>query len=352
MKDYYNIVTNPIEFFSGTTNTTSPAYIEAVAIVENASPKSMGYMKNFVKSIEQFAQKSSDQKIAQSKGDIEKFSGYKNVRLGLEFLSSNVPGEEIVKNLKTMLSAIESNRNQYVDAYTKQIRILTVEYEASVYMLVTGISFAMASYTDIQQNGAQVKIVKKAGGMDKGVITKIIAGLAKELGSKDHRKYLEELIKAKDHVQVSTKLESTDFMESAVGDTMDLMAVVVGGAIKGFSMGKNIIRTVYNSMFGIIPLIRSVLYLRYKRKADTILALDEQIQFIQMNIDQLKNIKTMDETKKAEIIKKQQAVIEAFRKKSEKLRAELIETEKEAAVAIKKDDPTIKKDPGDDFIFD
>ena len=33
----YNIITNPIELFAGTTNTTSPVYTEAVKTIENKS---------------------------------------------------------------------------------------------------------------------------------------------------------------------------------------------------------------------------------------------------------------------------------------------------------------------------
>lgn len=350
----YEIITNPIEFFSGTTNTTSPVYTEAVAILENVNSKSIGYLKNFVTSIEDVASKENvkDERISKSKGNIQKFSGYNNIKVGLDFLSKNIPNEEIIKNLKDILRALEANQTSYADGYSKQIRLIILEYEASVYMLVTGVSFALVSYTDIQQNGAQVKIVKKAGGKDKGIITKTIRELAKELNTKDHRKYLDELVKAKDNVPTSTKMESVAFTEAAVSETIDLIKSLSGGVGKAMSIGKNIFKMLYRTMFGIIPLIRSALYLKYKRKADTIISLEEQIHFIEMNIDQLRNIKTMDEKKKAEIIKKQQAVIEAFRKKSEKLRAELTETEKEAAVAIKENDPEIKKDSGDDFILD
>ena len=354
MKEY-EIITNPIEFFAGTTNRTSPSYMEAVTFLENTTPKSMGYLKSFITSIENIASNKSvtDTRVSQSKGNIQKFSGYNNIKSGLDFLTTNVPGESIVKALKDILKALESNQTLYSDAYGKHIRIIVLEYETSVYMLVTGISFALANYTDIQQTGAQVKIVKKAGGKDRGIISKIIHELGKELNTKDHRKYLDELAKAKDHVPTSTNLESVAFIESAIGETIDLVRSIMGGLGKTLELGTNMAKSIYRTMFGILPLIRSALYLRYKRKADTIISLEEQMNFIEMNIEQLKNIKTMDEGKKNEIIKKQQAVIEAFRKKSEKLRAELTETEKDAADAINENDTIIKKEsPDDDFILD
>lgn len=354
MKEY-EIITNPIEFFSGTTNRTSPSYMEAVAVLESATTKSMGYLKNFMTSIESIASNSSvtDSRITQSKGNIQKFSGYNNIKVGLDFLTTNVPGEAIVKDLKEILRGLESGQTAYSDSYAKHIRVVTLEYEASVYMLVTGISFALASYTDVQQVGSQVKIIKKAGGKDKGVITKTVHELGRELNTKDHRKYLDGLVNAKDNVPTSTKVESVAFTEAAVSETIDLIKSIVGGVGKSFEVGSKLFKVIARNMFGILPLIRSVLYLWYKRKANAIISLEEQIQFIEMNIDQLKNIKTIDESKKGEIIKKQQAVIEAFRKKSEKLRAELTETEKEAATAMNENDVEIKKDSSDDdFILD
>jgi hypothetical protein len=351
----YNIITNPIEFISGTTNTTHPLYVEAVKDIESGTPKAMGYLKNFLTSIESVASKNNmrnGDNISRSKGNIQKFSGYNNIKVGLNFLTSHLPGAEIVKNIKTIVGALETCSTQYIEAYNKNVRLITLEYEASLYMVVTGISFAMASYTDIQQNGAIVKVIKKPGGKDKGVIAKTISEMAKELITKDHKKYLEELLRIKDNAPTSTKLEAVSFTEASIMDSIELVKMIGTGIGKTFIAGRSAAKILYRTMFGILPLIQSALYLKYKRKADSIISLDEQIQFIEMNIDQLKNIKTMDETKKAEIIKKQQAVIEAYRKKSEKLRAELTETEKDAADAINQDSSEVKKDTSDDFIFD
>ena len=347
----YDIVTDPVKFFAGTDNRTSPVYIEAAKTVETKTPKSMGYIKNFVSSIERLTNGMKDDKVSKSKGNITTFTGYKNINAGLDFLSTHLRGDSIVTDLKNILRALESNQNHYIDGYSKQVRIIVLEYEASVYMLVTGISFALASYTDIKIEGKKVTIIRKAG-RDKGIITKTIHELGRELNTKNHQNYLIDLIKGKSITGVSTKVESVSYTEAAVGDTMELIGSLYNGGKQAIQLASSMFRTLYRTMFGILPLIRSALYLRFKRKADTILALENQIQFIEMNIDQLKNIKTIDEAKKAEIIKKQQAVIEQYRKKSEKLRAQLIETEKEAAVAINQEDHDIKKDSSDDFILD
>lgn len=352
MRDY-DIIIDPIEFLSGTTNRLAPVYLEATKVVEGKDPKSIKYIKGFIQSIERVADKSKNDKISSSKGNINRFSDYKNIKTGLEILSSNVPGEKLVKDLKTIVSSLEGNQHLYVEGYSKHIRLIELEYESAVYMVVTGISFALAAFIDIEQSKTNVKIVKKNGPRDHGIISKNIEGLAKELNTKAHKQYLSELIKAKDNVPVSTKLESVSFMEGNIGDTLDLIRSMYSAATSLVGATKSVISTLYRTVFGILPLINSILYLRYKRKADSIISLEEQIGFIELNISQLKNIKTMDEKKKKLIIKKQEAVIAAYRKKSEKLRAELIEAEKDTAVAIKENDKEIKKDGEDDeFILD
>lgn len=350
----YEFVTDPVELLAGTSNTISPLYTEAAKIVEGSSDKSMKYFKSLIKSIENVAARSNNEKIANSKGNIERFSGYDNIVSGLDFLSKHIPGENILKDLKNILNGLRSNRTLYVDGYDKHIRLITLEYETSVYMLVTGIVFSISSYVDFKQNNEKINIVKKSNGKDKGVIKKTINGLAKELNTTNHKNYLSELLKAKDHV-VSTKVESVSYIESVVGETIDLISSITGGVFKAYKTGKNIFGTLYKTVFGIIPLIKSALYLWYKRKGDTIVALEEQIHFIQLNIEHLQNMKNMDENKKKIIIKKQEAVIEAFRKRCEKLRAELIDTEDNAAAALSEDDTKTKREVNnndDDFILD
>ena len=71
--------------------------------------------------------------------------------------------------------------------------------------------------------------------------------------------------------------ESTSFTESSVGDTIDLITSIFHNVKKLGSFAKRTIVGIRQSFFGIIPLIRACLYMRYKKKADTILALEQQI---------------------------------------------------------------------------
>lgn len=98
-------------------------------------------------------------------------------------------------------------------------------------------------------------------------------------------------------------------------------------------------------MFGIIPLIRSCIYLKYKKKADTIAALEAQAAFIDRNIEQLENRTNMDPAKKETIIKKQKAAAEGARKRAAKLRAQLLETEKDSSKSMKERNKDISRKP-------
>jgi len=145
-------------------------------------------------------------------------------------------------------------------------------------------------------------------------------------------------------------------VESLVSDTLELINTGISLVGYGVRFVGTATRAVKDSIFGIVPLIRSVMYLKYKKKADTILALEQQVQFIQQNINQLENRSNIDPKKKEHIIKKQQAHIDAYKKRAEKLRAELMETEKDASNAIKNDNPNMSKEDtpnkDDDFVLE
>lgn len=350
----YKISNDFLEIITGTNNTTSRVYQEAVKDVDDTTPKAMGYLKNFITSIENIASKENvkDERITASKGNITSFSGYDNIKTAMSFLDKNLGKIEIMKDLNTIFNTLNSLQSQYTDGYSKNIRLIVLEYESALYLLVTGLSMAMSNSIDMVQNGTQIKIQKKEKS-EGGIIISTIGDLSKQISSPKHKEYLEELIKNKDKMGVDTKIEeSVTFLEGTIADTIDLTDAIINNVSKIASTGKRLITNVKNSIFGIVPLIRSVLYMRYKKKADTILALDQQVQFINMNIEQLQNKKNVDPAKKAEIIKKQQAMVEMYNKKAAKLRAELSEGEKAATTSLKNEDPEIKKVDDGDFVLE
>ena len=55
----YDIRTNYLEIVAGTNNTLDPAYKEAADNIANDNTKSIGYLKNFITSIEKIASQPS-----------------------------------------------------------------------------------------------------------------------------------------------------------------------------------------------------------------------------------------------------------------------------------------------------
>ena len=416
----YSINTNYIDIIAGTSNRVSTAYTEASKDIAEGNDKSIKYLKNFLTSIENLSQKSGtkDAAIIASKGSLKDFSGYDNIKTTIDFLRKNIGNVPILSNLISIHDSIISYQPQYTDGYRTKTKLVTLEYECAVYMLISGLVEAMCN--NIQFHGTMADV---------------ISSLAKELNNKSHKEYLDAMNKSSDNKPINTSTdtptskpakkklekelkeyaisvidngmdgysidvlkekyndeelenifeivesfstfvsgdfsfyenmdiihydvngkdvitESVAYMENIVSDTLALIDTAVGAVGKTISLAGTVIKAVKNSIFGIVPLIRTILFLRYKKKADKINALEDQINYIKMNIEQLENRKgDMDENKKAEIIKRQQAIIEEYNKKAEKLRAQLMEEEKDAATAVKAENPSISKSD-DEFVLE
>lgn len=348
----YSISNNFLEIIAGTNNKLHPVYTEASKNVDANNDKSLGYIKNFITSIENVADKEKvkDERITKSKGNIRNFVAYDDIKTSIEFLKKQV-GSTTINALEDILKDIEKYQPQYTEGYEKNIRLVVLEYESAVDLLVTGLTLTMAENIDVVQSGNGIKIQKVATKND-GIIHKTISDFSKQLKNKTHKEYLDEMIKSKEYANVDTNIEeSATFTEAAVADTLELIDTIITSVGKIGHYTLAIVRTIKNSLFGIIPLIRSCLYIRYKKRADTILALEQQAEFIQQNIERLQNRTNMDPKEKEEIIKKQKATVEAYKKRAAKLRAQLLEGEKEASVAINKENPVIKN-TDDDFILE
>jgi len=332
------IITNPVELISGTSNTLSSIYIETAKSIQSNNTKGLDYMKDMAVSITKIASQKDarDKRLMSSAGNVKNFSGYNDIQTCMNFLAAN-NSTEPVKYIKTIYSALEEYQPQYTEGYRKQVELVIYEYELSLYLLVTGLSYLMASMSDVKLNSSGIKLSVKNSSMKKGVIIKLAEGLSKELKKKEHLEYLNELLKVKETAPSEVK-EAVIMEEVSVLGALQILYSLGEGLGKLGSFAINTFKILKRTMFGIIPFIRSILYLRYKRKADTILALEEQANFIRLNINQLNNMKTMDEVKKKEIIKQQEAFIDRYLKKAEKLRAELAVTESETILAIKEEE--------------
>ena len=342
----YELNNNYLELLSGVDNMTSKVYREAANDVEKDTNKGLTYLKNFLTNIESLNEKKSvaDKRISESKGNIKEFSKYDSVKFAVEFLNKNLGSLQQTKECTKVFDALENWAPLYSQAYAKNVRVIVLEYENAVYLLSTSLASILATKMEVVANGTELKITPKANATH-GVIDKTMSDLAKQFSDRNHKTYLESMIQAaeKDYTE-SVYTEEVAAVVATVGTSLSLITGIFKNGIKILSKGVSAVKTIKRSLFGILPIIRSVLYLRYKKKADTIAKLEESVFFIQQNIEQLQNMKNMDPEKKALIIKKQQAYAISYQKKAEKLRAQLMEGEKEASLEAKKDEPVLKSD--------
>ena len=176
------------------------------------------------------------------------------------------------------------------------------------------------------------------------VTEKTLKEFSSKLTNRDHRTYLETMLKAVDYKEPeSPKTEAVDTVMAGITDTIGLIKTVFKRGGQLVKSGIGAFNTVRNTIFGIVPLIRSAVYIKWKHKADKVLALDQQCEFIKQNIEILQKNQSISPEEKEKIIKKQQAVCAKYAKKAEKLRAQFAEEEKEAAIAIAKEDPKMKE---------
>ena len=348
--DFLDIITGYADHFSR-------EYMEASEDTKKIGNKSMASLKRFLVAVEDIDQdkKVQDPRISASKGNIKDFKGYHNIEVCMDFMDKNLKGLPLAPELKELHDALVKFQPQYTEAYDKKVRIIVLEYESALYMLVTGIAMTLSTNMEVVQNGSEIKFQKREGSTG-GVIAKTLKDMVKQLTASNHKDYLDVMLKSIEYKPVSTKVESAEFfyLEAGLADTVELIDAVFSNIGKIGHYTKNIVGSMVRSVFGIIPLIRSVLYLRYKKKADTVLALEQQANFLEQNIEALKNKQTDQPHKKEQIIKRQQAIVDGYRRRAEKLRAQLTEGEREASAGIQSMNQEIhdKKDDDTDFVLE
>ena len=160
----YNFNTNYLDIITESASTTSPVYREAANDVDKNTNKGVAYLKNFMSSIENLAEKSQvkDERIASSKGNIKDFKGYSDIKSAITFLNKNLSGLADVKNCVTVFDALENWSSLYEDGYKNNIRLIQLEYENAVFMLSTSLSSIIATNMDVVANGTEIRIISKA----------------------------------------------------------------------------------------------------------------------------------------------------------------------------------------------
>lgn len=361
MSQLYDFCDDYMTILAGTSNRLARAYVEAAEHVEKDDDASVKYLKKFIGSIEKLSKspKVNDVRITKSKGFLREFEEHENIDYMLKFLQQYVK-EPIVGDLKKIYDAVTSYGTEYRSGYDKNVRLVELEYESAVYMLVTGLVYTMSNCVEFAQQDTGFKIVKKA--IDKrDTIAKMTSKMAKQLSEKDHKLYLSKLVEAATVARrdsgkpVAESYEGEYTIESVVGDALDLFDAITNNIGRIMGAGKMMIRTMKRTMFGILPMIRGVIYLHYKKKADHIANLEQQCAFLKMNIDQLNRRTDLSKEEKERLIKRQSAYVKAYEKKAAKIRAELNEQSRDAAASLEKDREVIQNAPksnDDDMVLE
>lgn len=345
--DRNNFTNDYFELITGISNKAHPVYLEATKDAEKSTVKGLNNLRKFITSMEQIvsSKKVVDPRISKSKGNIKNFEGYENISFAIEFTSKNLASLGAVKECKTILDALEKNQPLYTEGYEKKIPLVTLEYENSVYLLITALSMLLANNVDITTNGSDIKISKREGEKF-NVINKTLSDLSKVLSDSSHIEYLKQIIDVSNTEEYQEAAMLRNFNENgSIWDTYKILSDVVGKSFNILKSGVKLKDRVIRTIFGIVPLMRSIVYLRYNKKADTINKLNDQIASLQNNIEILKNKKNVSEVQKASIIRKQEAYINSYRKKAAKIRAELTENEKDTVADISKVDNDNRNNP-------
>ena len=141
----YNICNDYMEILAGTTNKYSLMYEKVSKNISEDNNESLKYLKNFITSIESLSSKEKvkDSRISETKGNIESFGGYECIKVVTECLKKNLSGVPLMKDLSTLHDTLLKYKALYMDGYRKNIRLVVLEYDSILYMLVTGLSETM-----------------------------------------------------------------------------------------------------------------------------------------------------------------------------------------------------------------
>lgn len=349
------ITFDPIELYTEATSRTSPIYMEAVKDFSKYGEKGKALVQSFLKSIKQklYGKKYSpvEKEVSKSIGNIDDLKHLGTIETALTLMKGVPDAKTVSQDIQTVMRVLKKNKSLYEEGYRKKIELVTIEYENAAYMIISASMYAMALYYHIEFSNGKLRITHNTISRNNngGVFFKTLNELAKQLSSKDHDTYLKSLLDVIDDVPVDTHSDvKTEAVVSSVREAIDLIDAIFNGIGKAAKYGYGILSGIWKTLFGILPLMRTITYLRLKHKANQVISLEEQVRMIQENINQLNKEKVTDPEKKKIIIAKQQAYIDAYNKKCEKLRAELMVTEKEAVDAMNKNKGEIKEVPKQD----
>ena len=80
----------------------------------------------------------------------------------LDFLNKNLGKVRGVGDCQDMYDILVKYQPQFTEAYEKKMRLVMLEYESAVYMLVTNLSMILANNMEVVSNGTEIRIKAKS----------------------------------------------------------------------------------------------------------------------------------------------------------------------------------------------
>lgn len=234
--------------------------------------------------------------IPNSKGDLQKFSGYNNMVATLDVLEKltkkfgmKIPEIQIVEDA---INNIRTQRNQFEKGYQLNIDFIKLYYQALVLACIDATTLILASYVNYTKTINNVEFqLKKGKGISGNICLDSLASFNKSIKDGSFNKFANGLL--------SKKQENFLGSMAAKVATMPIKATV----------------TIATS---IVPVLRGLLFYFYDTKMSISEKLAYQKELLEMNKFSLE-AEGMDAQTRNKILSKQQKYIDRLSKMSDKM---------------------------------
>lgn len=297
-------------------------YNEIKTVLEDTeNPKTTTYLEKLYGSILSKGHVDFDD-IPNSKGDIREYKGYQNMVDTLNTMY-DLANAQNVKQVMTYVEIIQTainNMTKCSDIYTKGFRLrneyIMIEYNAFVYTCVQATSSILYEFIDYS----------KRPDRDKVAIT------IKNNKFKANILYIEQLQKFNNVVNAMDYRAFLEYMVNKGSENFIGTEVLVGVA------------TVSVVAMAIVPITREIVYRFYHGKNRLAECLMEQAYFLEMNKASVNSNTGLSESKKSDILKRQDKLEKALLKLGNKLKVEYTQAEANAAKQLKQDNSLLTLD--------
>lgn len=260
--------------------------------------------------------------IPVSAGDIKTYKGYATMMETLNTIMkmAQVDGSKDALNYATIVSTaihhIESLEQYYKEGFQKKSDLLMLEYNMFVFCCVQATSAILSQY---------VEIVK---GFRNGTYSMKI----RNSKYAPNAFYFQQLEKFNKTVETSNY---TAYLKTALTNE--------DSRFVGFSTAVGVVAVAAAILVVIVPLLRTLVYQFYALRTKLSDACALQATYLEFNRTCLETNQMMDQAKRDNIIRRQEAVKRMFERMAEKLRVDMISANKRAKSELEKEDKKFKQ---------